>query len=50
MQQWFERHRHLVVSLAGALVVFLILYNAWFYVMGGLAVVGAVWVINKYKN
>ncbi len=50
MQQWFERHRHLVVSLAAALLVFLVLYHAWFYVMGALAVVGAVWVIQHYKN
>jgi len=50
MHQRFERNRQLLAYLVGSLVVFLILYHAWFYIMGALAVIGAVWVIQRYRD
>lgn len=50
MHPRFERHWQLAAYLVGAVVVFTVLYHGWFYVMGGLAVIGAVWVIERYNN
>jgi hypothetical protein len=31
-------------------MLFLVLYRAWFHLIGGVAVIGAAWVIQEYKN
>lgn len=44
------RHRRLLGSLLGAAVVFLILKQLWFYVMGTFAIIGAVCVVRQYQR
>lgn len=50
MPRKIEKHWRIGLCLIMAAVTFIILYRVWFYVMGALAVVGAVWVIREYNK
>jgi hypothetical protein len=50
LQHNFEKHKKLILYLVCALVGFIILYRIWFWIMGGLAIIGAVWVIREYRD